>query len=57
MSLGFYIDAFRTLNVNRTRGHPSPHKVCMLLAVMPEFDSSTYRFLELSVWIVGETRA
>lgn len=34
MSLAFYIDTFRALNVNRSRGHASPHKVCMLLAVM-----------------------
>ena len=34
MSLAFYINAFRKLNVNRARGHASPHKVCMLLAVM-----------------------
>jgi hypothetical protein len=34
MSLASYIDRFRALNVNRARGHASPHKVCMLLAVM-----------------------
>ena len=34
MSLAAYIDAFQTLNVNRAHGHASPHKVCMLLAVM-----------------------
>ena len=34
MSLASYIEAFRALNVNRVRDHASPHKVCMLLAVM-----------------------
>ena len=34
MSLAAYVDAFQALNVNRAHGHASPHKVCMLLAVM-----------------------
>jgi putative restriction endonuclease len=34
MSLTDYLEAFRALNVNRAAGHASPHKVCMLLAVM-----------------------
>lgn len=34
MSLASYIAAFRALNVNRVRGHASPHKVCLLLAVI-----------------------
>lgn len=34
MSLQHYIDKFRSLTVNRARGHVSPHKVCMVLAVM-----------------------
>jgi len=34
MALSAYIDDFQALNVNRVGGHASPHKVCMLLAVM-----------------------
>ncbi len=34
MSLQSYADRFNALNVNRQRGRVSPHKVCMLLAVM-----------------------
>ena len=34
MSLQFYIDAFSTLRMNRSSGTVSPHKVCLLLAVM-----------------------
>ena len=34
MSLAAYVDAFQALNVNRAHGHASPHKVCVLLAVM-----------------------
>jgi hypothetical protein len=34
MPLEGYATCFRQLNVNRRRGHASPHKVCMLLAVM-----------------------
>ena len=34
MSINNYIDLFRRLNVNRSRGYPSPHKPCMLLAVI-----------------------
>ena len=33
-SLDRYLRAFRSLNVNRTGGRPSPHKPCMLLAVL-----------------------
>lgn len=29
-----YLRAFRSLNVNRTGGRPSPHKPCMLLAML-----------------------
>lgn len=29
-----YLRAFRSLKVNRTGGPPSPHKPCMLLAVL-----------------------
>lgn len=34
MSLEYYAEKFNTLNMNRQRGRVSPHKVCMLLAVM-----------------------
>ncbi|MFO7606878.1 MAG: DUF3883 domain-containing protein [Desulfurivibrionaceae bacterium] len=34
MSLEFYAEKFHALNMNRQRGAVSPHKVCMLLAVM-----------------------
>ena len=33
-TLAHYLRAFERLNVNRTRGHASPHKPCMLLAVL-----------------------
>lgn len=41
MTLEQYIAAFRNLNVNRKGGHASPHKVCMLLAVMDLIESGT----------------
>ncbi|NOI16879.1 HNH endonuclease [Vibrio coralliilyticus] len=34
MSHEYYVDKFRNLNMNIARGKKSPHKVCMLLAVM-----------------------
>jgi len=34
MALDDYIDSFSNLNMNSQKGHKSPHKVCMLLAVM-----------------------
>jgi len=34
MGLQYYIDAFSSLKMNRAQGNVSPHKVCMLLAVM-----------------------
>ena len=34
MSLQFYAEKLNTLNMNRQHGGVSPHKVCMLLAVM-----------------------
>lgn len=34
MSLAAYEDKFRQLNVNQTGGRYSPHKICMLLAVL-----------------------
>ena len=34
MSHEFYLDRFRNLNMNSAGGKKSPHKVCMLLAVM-----------------------
>jgi len=36
MSLQHYIDAFSTLRMNRSGGAVSPHKVCLLLAVMDQ---------------------
>ena len=41
MSLARYIDDFRALNVNRAGGHASPHKVCLLLAVMDLIERGT----------------
>ncbi len=32
--LSYYLDAIKRLNVNRSGGHTSPHKPCMLLAVI-----------------------
>lgn len=43
MSLPTYIAKFEALNVNRARGHASPHKVCMLLAVMDLLEDGTLR--------------
>lgn len=34
MALELYLDKFRNLNMNSAGGQKSPHKVCMLLAVM-----------------------
>lgn len=34
MSLSTYFDRFRQLNVNVAHGRASPHKICMLLAVL-----------------------
>ena len=34
MSLAHYQDAIRRLSVNKSGGRPSPHKLCMLLAVL-----------------------
>ena len=34
MSLQYYAEKFQTLNMNRQHGTVSPHKACMLLAVM-----------------------
>ena len=34
MSVEYYVDKFRNLNMNSSKGKKSPHKVCMLLAVM-----------------------
>lgn len=34
MSLEYYAERFNALNMYRQQGHVSPHKVCMLLAVM-----------------------
>jgi putative restriction endonuclease len=33
-SLNRYVDAFRSVKVNRTDGHDSPHKPCMLLSLI-----------------------
>ena len=33
-TLDHYLQAFRTLNVNRSGGRASPHKPCMLLAML-----------------------
>jgi len=33
-NLDHYLHAFRTLNVNRAGGRASPHKPCVLLAVL-----------------------
>ncbi len=34
MDLDYYLSKFKQLNVNRSGGHNSPHKPCMLLAVL-----------------------
>ncbi|PSW06031.1 HNH endonuclease [Photobacterium lipolyticum] len=34
MSLSYYVEKFKTLNTDRSRGHSKPHKVCLLLAVI-----------------------
>jgi putative restriction endonuclease len=34
MSIASYAEKFSRLNVNVSRGHASPHKICMLLAVL-----------------------
>lgn len=34
MSLALYLDRLRRLQVNVARGRASPHKICMLLAVL-----------------------
>ena len=34
MSLATYADQFRRLKVNVAHGRASPHKICMLLAVL-----------------------
>jgi len=43
MALPVYIAKLQALNVNRARGHASPHKVCMLLAVMDLLEDGTLR--------------
>lgn len=43
MALQAYLSRFQALNVNRGRGHASPHKVCMLLAVMDLLEDGTLR--------------
>src|SRR5262245_14040510 len=43
MPLSTYIEKFQDLNVNRSGGHSSPHKVCMLLAVMDLIGSGALR--------------
>ena len=41
MSLQFYAEKFNALNMNRQQGRVSPHKVCMLLAVMDLISNKT----------------
>jgi hypothetical protein len=43
MALSDYITKFQALNVNRAHGHASPHKVCMLLAVMDLLEEGKLR--------------
>ena len=43
MSLQFYGKKFNALNMNRQQGRVSPHKVCMLLAVMDLISNKTLR--------------
>ena len=38
--LDYYQRAFQSLRVNRGGGEPSPHKPCMLLAVIDYFDAT-----------------
>ena len=44
MSLEFYAGKFNALNMNRQQGHVSPHKVCMLLAIMDLIANKTIRY-------------
>lgn len=37
MALEYYLDRFQNLKMNNAGGKKSPHKVCMLLAVMGIF--------------------
>ena len=41
--LGPYLDKVRKLNVNKAHGKVSPHKMCMLLAVIDLFDANPDR--------------
>ena len=41
--LGPYLDKVRKLNPNKSGGKVSPHKMCMLLAVIDLFDAHPYR--------------
>ena len=41
MSLQLYAEKFNALNMNRQQGRVSPHKVCMLLAVMDLISNKT----------------
>lgn len=43
MSLQYYAGKFNALNMNRQQGRVSPHKVCMLLAVMDLIANHTIR--------------
>lgn len=43
MSLQYYAGKFNTLNMNHQQGRVSPHKVCMLLAVMDLIANQTIR--------------
>ncbi|MGM0563175.1 MAG: HNH endonuclease [Pseudomonadota bacterium] len=38
--LKYYEEAFKSLRVNRSHGRSSPHKPCMLLAVIDHFDAN-----------------
>jgi predicted restriction endonuclease len=55
MSLFEYESRFRELNLNQSLGHPSPHKVCMLLAVIDLV--STGSILENRIVLNSKLRA
>jgi putative restriction endonuclease len=46
-NLAHYLKAFRSLNVNRTGGRASPHKPCMLLAVLGLAESGHLKHNEI----------
>jgi len=50
MSLAYYQEKLSSLNVDRSSGHPKPHKVCLLFAIIDLIDkgSITQNRIELN---------